>query len=186
MISETVMPIRITENRNNVQEAFTKCGIYAVSDVVKPNLVLTTGELLGRLRDRGIKNADIARALKVSPSRVTEIFKGERSVSLDEGAILVEKFDLESPQDRRVAPLPAQVSRLLVRYVAAELGVDLERNLPLLQELTEDVRAFAEYVADPSVRENPAAAEAFFQAMRLRRPKPADKVPPGSDPERAR
>ena len=50
-----------------------------------------------------------------------------------------------------------------------------------LEELAEDVRAFGELLRDPKYRDSPELAEAFFQAMRVRRPKPETADPQGSD-----
>lgn len=170
MIAETVMRKMITENRKAAQEPFTECVIYDSEPLVHATGVLTTTELLTRLEAKGVKNADIARALKVAPSRVTEIKKGERTIKLDEAAKLVFEFDLESPPVPKVSPLPPAVSRLIVRYIAEELECPVGEDR--LQEIAEDVRAFAEFVADPTTRGSIEAAELFFQAMRLRRPKP--------------
>jgi transcriptional regulator with XRE-family HTH domain len=135
--------------------------------------VLTTKELLARLREKKVKNADIARALGVTPSRVTEMFDGTRALKLDEAAKLSEAFDLEPPPSPQVPALPAPVSQLIVQHIARELGRPLAQDAPQLLELTEDLRAFSEFVTDPKVRESIDLAMAFFQAMRLRRPAPA-------------
>lgn len=185
MMSETVMGISVTENRNAFQAAITGCVIYPPRGLRQSNSVLNTVELLARLDERGIRNVDVAHAINVSPSRVTEIKKGERAIKLDEAFKLVEAFDLESPQGQPAHPLPAAVARLVVRYIALETGSPLARSEADLEELAEDVRAFVEFVADPKVRDSVEAAEAFFQAMRLRRPRPALASPPGSDPEHA-
>ena len=169
MISATDINRGYTENRNECNSGVPLCVIYPPSDSVHPRVVLTTQELLRRLEERGIRNADIARALKITPSRVTEMHKGIRAIKLDEAAKLVSEFDLESAPAQRVSPLPAPVSRLLVLYIAAELGADLDLDNGRLRELTEDVRAFAEFVADPQVRGSIDSATAFFQALRLRR-----------------
>jgi hypothetical protein len=140
--------------------------------------VLDTDELLARLLERGIKNVEIAKALDLPDSRVPEIRRKDRALKLDEAVKLVRAFGLE--QDFRADPLPASIMRLVVQYVAAELGVRLANQH--LEDLSEDVRAFFEYVADPKVRQSVGAAELFFQAIRLRRPKPAGATPPGNGP----
>jgi hypothetical protein len=172
-MSAAFIPEGHTENRNTIQASISECVIYPDCAVRQSTWVLTTHELLRRLGDRGIKNADVARALNVTPSRVTEMYKGGRAIKLDEAAKLVQAFGLEEEPSPRVAPVPPQIAQLIVQYVAAELGVDLEQNAALIAELSEDVRAFAEFVTDPRVRESIDAATAFFQAMRLRRPAPA-------------
>jgi hypothetical protein len=162
-----------TENRKACKPNVSDCVIYPDCAVRHSTTVLTTHELLRRLGDRGIKNADVARVLKVTPSRITEMHKGLRAIKLDEAVKLVQAFGLEEEPSPRVAPVPPQIAQLIVQYVAAELGVDLATNAALIAELSEDVRAFAEFVTDPQVRESIDAATAFFQAMRLRRPTPA-------------
>lgn len=169
MISATDINSGYTENRKDCNSDVPLCVIYPPSGFVQPRVVLTTQELLRRLVDRGVKNADIARTLNITPSRVTEMHKGLRAIKLDEAAKLVEAYNLEQEPAPRVSPLPASIARLIVLYVAAELGVDLQAQAPLVRELSEDVRAFAEFVADPQVRESTDAAAAFFQALRLRR-----------------
>jgi hypothetical protein len=144
--------------------------IYGAKGFRHLRVVLTTKELLARLRDRSVKNADIARALSVTPSRVTEMYDGTRALKLDEAVKLVEAFGLEQEPSPREAPIPAQVSQLIVQHIARELGRPLNEDAPQLQELAEDLRAFSEFVTDPAVRESIDLATAFFQAMRLRRP----------------
>jgi hypothetical protein len=58
--------------------------------------------------------------------------------------------------------------------VAEELGAAPDDSR--LEELSEDLRAFSEFVADPKVRRSLEAAESFFQAMRFRRPKVAKEA----------
>lgn len=133
------------------------------------------------IEERGIRNVDIAKALGLPDSRVPEIKRKDRKLSLEEAVKLVRAFGLE--QGRPVPPLPPAVSRLIVRYVAEELGMEAEEGR--LQELAEDLRAFSEFVADPKVRRSLDAAESFFQAMRLRRPRAESEAEQQSDPDRA-
>lgn len=144
--------------------------------------VLDTDELLARLKARGVKNVEIAKALGLPDSRVPEIRRKERALKLDEAVKLVRAFGLE--QDFRADPLPASIVRLVVQYVASELGVRPSNQQ--LEELSRDVRAFSEFAGDPRVRRSAEAAEAFFQAMRLRRSAAAAEARPESDPERTR
>lgn len=159
MISETVMPQSVTENRNGFQGLIPLSVIYPALALGHPKAVLDTKELLERIDARGIRNADIARVLDITPSRVTEIKKGERRLQLDEAAKLDRVFGLEpGPQ-----PLPPSVVRLVVRYIANELASETA-SPSRLEEIAEDVRAFGEFVADPKVRGSVEAAETFFQA----------------------
>jgi hypothetical protein len=143
--------------------------------------VLDTDQLLALLDEKGVRNVDIAKALGLPDSRIPEIKRKERALKLDEGVKLVRAFGLEPAQ--AVVPLPPAISRLVVRHVAEALGAD--PGEARLADLSEDLRAFSEYVADPKVRRSLEAAEAFFQAMRLRRPKSAPEAEPQSDPHRA-
>lgn len=175
----------VTEIRNGAQALFPVSVIYGASRLRQTASVWTTKQLLTKLDERGIKNADVARVLDVSPSRITELRKGEWKLSLDHAAKIVEHFGLVSEPAPRVPPLPAPVSRLIVQYIADELGVSLEQRAEQLQELSQDVRAFSEFVSDRANRESVEAAEYFFQAMRLRRPANDVEDPQQNDPAEA-
>lgn len=172
MMSETVMETDCTENRKVCKPVVSDCVIYAPEQSRQAIRVLTTAELLARLRDKGVKNADIARALNVTPSRVTELYDGQRALKLDEAVKLAAAFELESPPVQRVSPLPSPIARLIVDHIARELAAPVAADEEKLADLAEDIRAFAEFVTDPKVRESVDLAMAFFQAMRLRRPAP--------------
>jgi plasmid maintenance system antidote protein VapI len=185
-MSAEVMNQPSNENRNVDQAAFAECVIYVAKRVVHPPAMLTTEELLKRLDARGVANKQIADAIGVSPSRVTEMYKGERAIKLDEAVKLVAAFDLESePGLEKESPLPVPIARLVVRYVASALGVEVQDQRHIL-ELAEDIRAFAEFVSDPKVRQSLVAAEAFFAAMRLRRPSPQEEGQRQNDPLESR
>lgn len=185
MIAETVINNGCNDIRKDAQALFADCVIYGCKPLGHYDKVLDTAELLTRLDEKGIRPTDIAKVLGVSPSRVTEIKKGQRSVKLDEAVKLVAAFDLELPPVQRVPPLPAPIARLVVQYVAMELNCDLSANQERIADLSEDVRAFAEFVTDPKVRGSVEGAEAFFRAMQLRRPREAEEGPPGTSPEQA-
>jgi hypothetical protein len=183
MISETDMAEVITENRNYCNSRFPDCVIYALGPLGQPRAVLNTEQLLARLRDKGIRNGDIAKTLSINPSRVTEIMKGDRRVLLDEAVKLVQAFELEP--ETKATPLPASMIRLIVLYVGTVLGAPQERIQARLEELTAALRAFSEFVSDPKVRRSSESAEGFFQALLLARPTAGSEAPPGSDPELA-
>lgn len=187
MMSAEVINRDYNENRDVCKTRFANSVIYGFGGLRQPKIVLTTGDLLTRLDEIGAKNADIARVLNVSPSRVTEIKKGDRRIQLDEAAKLVAAFGLESPPSpATVVPLSDRVTRLLVEYVALELGCDPEGSRGRIAELTKDVRAFAALVSDPKVRESEDAAEMFFQALRLRRLASEEEAQEESDPSPTR
>lgn len=142
-----------------------------------PRRVLDTDELLAGLKAKGIKNVEIAKALGLPDSRIPEIRRKERALKLDEAVKLVRAFGLE--REFEGSPLPASVTRLVVRYLALELGA--EPTNQQLEDLTQDVLAFGEFVSDPRVRRSVEAAEGFFRALQLRRPAPEAGARPKSD-----
>lgn len=160
---------------------FTNSGVLTRSAFRHPKYVLDTDGLLALLEERGVRNVEIAKALGLPDSRVPEIKRKERALKLDEAVKLVRAFELE--QALQAPPLPPAVTRLIVRYIAQELGISPDDNR--LEELAEDLRAFSEFVADPKVRRSLDAAGSFFQAMRLRRPAHVREVRPKSDPRHA-
>jgi transcriptional regulator with XRE-family HTH domain len=174
MMSGTVINRCYTENRNAASGYVPISVIYPPERLPQGSVVLTTKELLARLREKGIKNADIARALGLTPSRVTEMYDGTRALKLDEAVKLAEAFELEPEQAPPVPPLPGPVSQLIVQHIARELGRPLKQDAPQLQELAEDLRAFSVFVTDPTVRESIDLAMTFFQALRLRRLTPEE------------
>jgi transcriptional regulator with XRE-family HTH domain len=128
--------------------------------------MLTTEQILNELADRGVKSADIARVLKIDPSGVARLKHGSRRLLLDEAIKLMEAFRLERPLSQ-VSLLPTESARLIVRYVAEELKARVSEEQ--IREIAEDVRAFAEFVNEPKAPRSVEAAEAFFDAMRIRR-----------------
>jgi hypothetical protein len=177
MMSAAVM-VRPYADRRVTSSGFTKSVVYASYGLRQPGAVLDTQTLLARLADKKIRNADIARALGLPDSRIPEIKDGRRALKLDEAAKLVRAFQLEED----APPLPTPIIRLVVRYIADELGARPQEQR--LEDLSEDVRAFAAFVANPKVRRSIEAAEGFFEALRLR--KPTDRgVRSETDPDHA-
>lgn len=157
----------------------TICGVAPRYDSGHVTLVMDTAELLRRIDAKGIKPADMARAMNLPASRISEIRKGTRAVKLDEAARLVAAFGLE--QSHAATPLPASVLRLAVRHVALKLQVQAQEAQ--IAELAEDLRAFSEYAANPKVRQSIEAAEGFFQALQLRRSAPEEEARQETDHE---
>lgn len=179
MISEAVMSEnRVTEKRKPVQAPFPNRDIYRALVVEQITTMMSTEEILDQLQRKWnageITKKQIAETAQIGQNRVSELFgsgSGRRLLH-DEAVRLVARFGLEQPPVQRVPPVSPRIHRLVVRYVAAELGVDLEQRQAQVEELAEDVRAFGELLLDPKYRDSPELAETFFQAMRLRRPKP--------------
>lgn len=180
MMSDAFMRRSPTIFGGLVQGEITKWVVDETYDMRQPDVMFDTDELLARLNHKGVKNVDIARVLGLPDSRVPEIKRKDRALKLDEAVKLVRAFGLE--QDQSALPLPDPVLRLVVRYIASELAVPLEANEHRLEELTADIRAFGEFVADPKVRRSIDAAEGFFRAMHLRRPKAAVEARPENGP----
>jgi len=140
--------------------------------------MLSSEELLALMERRKIRRADIARALNVDPARVTEMYKGERRIRLDEAARLVEAFGLDATETT-LSPLSVPIARLLVLYASRRIGRPLAPDDPLVEDLALDFQAFSEFALDSEVRDSAEAIQGFFQALELaaRRRAPADVVP---------
>jgi hypothetical protein len=100
------MTTSVTENRNCPQATFPQSVIYLTDVNGHSNWVMGKGALLALMRERDIRNKDIAAALKLSPSRITELYNGGRDLSLDEAVTLVERFGLDQPPSPQQAPAP--------------------------------------------------------------------------------
>jgi hypothetical protein len=161
----------------------TNSVVYRPYDSFHVRPVMDTDELLARLKEKGVRNVDMARALNLPESRIPEIKDKRRALKLDEAAKLARAFALEPTQE--ASPLPIPILRLVVQYVGLAFGARLEGRERLIAELTEDLRAFSSFASDPKVRSSIEAAETFFQAMRLRRPAAEEEDLQGSDPRLA-
>jgi cyanate lyase len=120
-----------------------------------------TKRLLDALRARGLSNAEISRAVGLPSSRIAEIFGGRRQVKLDEAKRLVEAFQLEERLDD-IDLLNADLARLLVLHVSRRVGDNLSPDDPIVQELAEDLAAFARFVQRQGQPPSPATAEGFL------------------------
>jgi predicted XRE-type DNA-binding protein len=185
MISEVVMSENsVTEFRNSPQVPFPNRDIYRSLVAAQITGMISTGEILAELQKKldakDITKTRIAEVAGIGKNRVSELFGSGtgRRLLHDEAVKLVEGFGLERPQAPQVAPVSPQILRLVVQYIAGELGVPLTERQAEVAELAEDVRAFAELLRDPKYRDAPEVAETFFQAMRLRRPAPEKADPP--------
>lgn len=169
----------------------TNCVVAAENYYGHQSGVLDKVELLAALRAKGVKNSAMEKVLRLPSSRVSEIFRalpGEdgasqgkaRELTYDEGVKLARAFELDGGQGAPPPPLelPPEVLRLVARYVADSLGSAPSEDL--LEDLSEDLRAFAAFAADPSVRKTIDMAEGFFRGMRLRRPEDQEAAPPES------
>lgn len=173
------------DKRRKPSIGVTLCGVYACYESRQSSAMLSKLQLLEALERRGIKNVEIERALGLKSSRVTEIRRAlkpdargkVRDLSYDEGVKLVRAFGLE--QDQQASPLQLGVVRLAVRHLARRLNAPLSE--PLLHDLAEDLRAFSQFVANPTVRGSVEAAEGFFHALEYRNREAPEEAPQGND-----
>lgn len=169
MIADTVMRKDDTAFRNCTQVRFPHSAIYPELCRLNHVDMMGTGEILAELQaklDAGeIMKKDIAEAMGVGPNRVSELFGSGRGRGLrhDEAVRLVERFRLEQAQ--AASPLAPEICRLLVRYLAARLGVQLADDDPRLADLTTTFRAFSQFASDPRVRGSVEATRGFLQAI---------------------
>jgi transcriptional regulator with XRE-family HTH domain len=130
--------------------------------------MLSSGELVERLKKRGIKQAAVARVLGINASAVTLLFRGDRRLLLDEAKKIVDAFGLDE-QSAGPATISEPVARLQVLHVARALGVTLPPDDPVVAELASDFRAFSEFVSDPKARESVDQVQTFFRTVGLLR-----------------
>jgi Mn-dependent DtxR family transcriptional regulator len=128
--------------------------------------MIGSGELLARLKEVGARPTEIARAMGVAPSRVTELYNGTRQLKLDEAVKLVDAFKIEDGASR-LNPVSTPIARLIVLHLAHSLGSAVDDSE--VTELAEDLRAFSAFATNPRMRESLDAVEAFFESLRLRR-----------------
>jgi antitoxin component HigA of HigAB toxin-antitoxin module len=154
---------RLSPFRDEVCGAPTMFGVEGSEPCALHTHMIGANELLTILRDRGVKNADIATLLELPSSRVAELYSGRRRLRLDEAKKLVEHYRIEE----RISPLTVPIARQLVLYAADQMGLPLAPDDPRTDELARDFRAFSIFATDPRVRESEEAAAAFFQGLRL-------------------
>ena len=129
--------------------------------------MLGTVELLEELKRRGVRHADMSRALKLPTSRIAEMYCGKRNVRLDEAKTLVEAFDLDDGE--RVPPISEETARLLILHVANELGSPLSPDDDQVAELALDFQAFSKFARAHRPAPSPDATSGFLYARRTGR-----------------
>jgi hypothetical protein len=102
--------------------------------------------------------------LNLPDSRIAELHTGKRSIKLDEAAKLVAAFNLGG------APLGSdEFAAVLIKHIAGVLGRPIAGGDARLEELIGDLKAFANFQADPAIKSSPAAAEGFFRGLTARK-----------------
>lgn len=167
-MSSAVLMRRHYEKRNISASPISAIVVDAAANFQQPLAMFDTKGLLDTLERKGVTRADIARALGLPSPRITEMYSGKRRVMLDEAKRLVDTFNLE--QSDQVEPISEGVARLLARHVATRLGKPLPGDDPLLQELAEDLRAFANFAQHQRPAPTPDAAAGFLAGRQSGQP----------------
>lgn len=176
MISEAVIPQPYVI-RSDAVNHLTDCVVERSYDSRQVCGVLDKKELLAALEAKGVRNAEMERALGLPSSRVTEIRwatpgrepppgKKPRELTYDEGVKLARAFGLEQAPAEH--PLPEPMLQLAVRWIAGKLSSDPTDEQ--VEAAAKVLRAFARQAADPKILQTLDAAEGFFRAMDLRFP----------------
>lgn len=132
-------------------------------------------QILAELKRRGITHAQIAKVLGVNTTNATMLYNPSaktgkpRRMTYDEGVLLINKFGLK-PEPEAEAPgvlaLSLPVARLVVQYVASQLGHAAPQADELVEETALDVQAFSAFASQPHLRESASHVEGFFQGLR--------------------
>lgn len=150
------------DKRSMVVKPVTMFGVDCYAALNQSAAMLGAKELLAALREKGVRNAEIARVLDLPSSRVAEMFTGRRRLQLDEAKKLVDHFKMEEA----VTPLNGLAARLLVLHAAARLGLPMDPEDQEVEELARDFRAFSRFAADPKVRQTVESFEGFLHGLR--------------------
>lgn len=89
--------------RNASARVITNSVIDHFAAVQHPRDMLGKLEFLAKIEAKAKSRAEMARAIKVAPPRITEMFKGDRDLSYDEAKLLADHFDIA---DEASAPEP--------------------------------------------------------------------------------
>lgn len=146
-------------------------------------MVLTTLEIIERLEAKGVTNAEIARLLKIAPSRVKGIKdlargnvqvnhtgkpRGEsRNLRHEEAVKLVHHYGIEDVPRLPPSPLTIRAARVFVGWLARQMGAELSDEL--LATLAGDLAGYVAFAALPEHRDAIRDLENNLQAAELRR-----------------
>ena len=136
--------------------------------------MLRQSDILAELIVRGITQGEIADALGIARPNANKLFKPAaktgktRTLTYDEGVMLIERFGLDRPEPAPVEPMAVPVARLAVQYVAQQLGVKIDPDDERVEDLAQDIRAYSEFVASAQVGENRDKAQGWLDGRRSR------------------
>jgi DNA-binding transcriptional regulator LsrR (DeoR family) len=141
--------------------------------------VLRQSDILAELTARGINQGQIAEALGIARPNANKLFNPAtktgktRTLTYDEGVTLIERFNLDQPDDVPVEPMAVPAARLAVQYVAQQLGVRIDPDDERVEDLAQDIRAYSEFVAAARIGENQDRAQGWLDGRRSRSPERA-------------
>jgi len=160
MISSALIMRARYEKRNSDASPIPTTVVESNAKLLHAVRMFDTETLLEMLKARGIKNADIARAVGLPSPRITEMFNRTRKINLDEAKRIVEAFRLDEPEQSD--PLSEGVARLLALHVANRVGRPLLPEDGTVQELAEDLQAFARFAWHRRTHLTAEATQGFF------------------------
>lgn len=126
--------------------------------------MLGQDEILEALKE--VPKVEIARVIGAAGSRVTELYKGERRLKLDEAQKLVAHYGLHEQ-----GGLSEPVARMAVLWVAESLGKALRPSDQQLEELALDLQALSEFAARPEARKSLDRVAGFLDGRKRASPR---------------
>jgi hypothetical protein len=121
--------------------------------------MLSTETILAALEERGIKNKDIERVTGLGPVEVSRLRTGKRRLLFDEGAALMQAFDLLTPTS---APAP-DVLQMLVKHLAAALRSGASDEI--VRDAAVELGAALTFLQTSELRNSPEALHGFLHGV---------------------
>ncbi len=132
--------------------------------------------LMIALRERGVKQEEIARVLGIAQANVSKLYNSvsktgkPRKLSYDEGVALINAFGLDPQNDSApIEPMSVPVARLAVQYVAQQLGVRIDPDDQRVEDLARDIQAYSELAAASQIGDNLDEARGWLRGRGSRR-----------------
>jgi hypothetical protein len=110
--------------------------------------MLNTAEILKALKERGVKQKEIAAVLCVTQPRVSALYKTDRKLTVEEAIKLVDRFNLDDEPPS--IPLNEQFLELAALAAARRLGLEnVDYEDPRLKVAAQDILALVLADQDP-------------------------------------
>jgi hypothetical protein len=103
----------------------------------------------------------------LSPARITELYKGDRKLQLEEAKALVEHFHLEGP-GLTLTQSSLPVAKMAVLHIARGVGI-AQPDDDKVEDLARDLLAFASCALDPQWKGQMDALAQMLQGIEARR-----------------